>query len=93
MIYPFFRNNVSDNKFLSGFAFKGFGRFTRRQRASVIKKSLKKIAYSSFKVSLSYFIMTIITKYGTCSLRIWINYKKKYINKKYNKEIYYIRTI
>lgn len=59
-------------KFYRGFVINCNGRFTRAQIA-VSKKFLRKsVSYSKITSSLDYAQRSVILKYGTCNLRIWI---------------------
>jgi ribosomal protein S3 len=70
--------------FISGFYAKGFGRFTRRQRASMIKRSEGKVSFSSYDSLLSYSYLPVITKYGVGSVRLWINYSSTKLSYRHN---------
>lgn len=93
LFYPYLRRKLLLNYYITGFAFKGFGRFTRRQRASAIKTTYGQIGYSTYKFAVTYFFYTIRTKYGTCSIRFWYNINKSRLTNKLNKNFIKINIL
>lgn len=79
-IKPFMKGLIGkgrrSNSFITGFYAKGFGRFSRKQRASMIKRSKGKIGLSEYSSLLNYAYLPVITKFGIGSVRLWINYSR-----------------
>ncbi len=59
-------------KFYRGFVINCNGRFTRAQIAVSKKFVRKSVSYSKITSSLDYAQRSVVLKYGTCNLRIWI---------------------
>lgn len=59
-------------KFYRGFVINCNGRFTRAQIAVSKKFVRKSVSYSKVTSSLDYAQRSVVLKYGTCNLRIWI---------------------
>jgi hypothetical protein len=64
-------------RFLKGVYGLGNGRFTRRQRASTVKVSKGKIAFSSVSAYLVYSFLPIVTRFGTCGVHIFLTLKSR----------------
>jgi hypothetical protein len=86
IVWPFMRRLQKTSRFfIKGFFFKISGRITKRQRASVFRYSFGQIKFSTYKVRLTYVFLPLITKYGKCGLKLWLNIRKKYIKRRFNK--------
>lgn len=59
-------------KFYRGFVINCNGRFTRAQMAVSKRFVRKSVSYSKVTSSLDYSQRSVVLKYGTCNLRIWI---------------------
>ena len=86
MIYQIYIETNGYYKKINGFYIKGLGRFTRRQRASVYKNSKGKLHFRSFNSNISLHVIDVITRYGKCTIRLYINYNLRYqlIKNKYS---------
>jgi len=61
----------------------GNGRFTRRQRASTVKITKGKISFSTVSAYLLYSFLPVVTRFGTCGVHIFFNFKKSKVKFKY----------
>jgi hypothetical protein len=82
LIRPFIKG-LKFMRFLRGVYGLGNGRFTRRQRASTVKVSKGKIAFSSVSAYLVYSFLPVVTRFGTCGVHIFFNFKKSKVKFKY----------
>lgn len=74
-VWPFIKQIEREfkyrNKFLIGLSLKASGRFTRRQRAIIKKYVYGRLSYSTLTRKLVYGYSRIITRYGSCGLKLW----------------------
>lgn len=85
-VWPFIRRLKKYNKmFIRGFFFKGSGRFNRKQRSDLKKYFFGRVQFSTYQSRVSYHFLPIITKYGTCGLKIWFSFNKKHLNRTFNR--------
>ena len=56
-----------------GFRIDCSGRFTRKQRASVLTVKGGTVPFSSLKSNLDYEESSVILKYGKCGLKVWLH--------------------
>lgn len=82
LIRPFIKG-LRFMRFLRGVYGLGNGRFTRRQRASTVKISKGKIAFSTVSAYLLYSFLPVVTRYGTCGVHIFFNFRKSQVKFKY----------
>lgn len=82
LVKPFIKG-LKFMQFLRGFYGLGNGRFTRRQRASTVKISRGKIAFSTVSAYLLYSFLPVVTRFGTCGIHIYFNFKKSKVKFKY----------
>jgi hypothetical protein len=93
IVWPFMRRLQKSNRlYIKGFFLKAAGRFTRRQRASSFKYFFGHIKFSTYKVRLTYVYLPLITKYGKCGLKLWLNVRKKYLRRRFN-NVYTIKKL
>lgn len=82
LIRPFIKG-LRFMRFLRGVYGLGNGRFTRRQRASTVKVSKGKISFSTVSAYLLYSFLPVVTRYGTCGVHIFFNFRKSKVRFKY----------
>jgi hypothetical protein len=83
LMWPFLKK-LKFMKYLKGVYGLGNGRFTRRQRSSTFKVSKGKIGFSTISTYLNYSYLPVITRYGTCGIHIFFNFRKSKVSFKYN---------
>jgi hypothetical protein len=73
IVYPLLKEAKQDKKF-KGFYLKFKGRLTRKPRVVVNKRVFKlgKIGFSTVVANVDYFLHRFETRFGTCSIKIWI---------------------
>jgi ribosomal protein S3 len=74
VIYTLF-NEIKKQSNLLGFKILTCGRFTRRERALFKVWIHKKLAFSNITVPLDYYAGNFKSKFGLCSVRIWLFHK------------------
>lgn len=82
LVYNFYREIKKSFYLIKGIFVKGLGRFTRRQRSSMYKQSFGKLLFRDFNAIINVKFLNIITKYSQCTIRLYINYNLRFINKK-----------
>jgi len=108
IFYPFI-NDLIETIGPSGFLVKCSGRFTKRQRASLVKYRIGGVARSTFNSIIDYTVLSIPLKYGVGTIKFWysirinnlffwspITEKKKYLklkNQKKQNQVLNIRKI
>lgn len=94
IVYPFLRHlERSKNFYVRGIAIKAAGRFTRKQRAGLRRYVRGCLTYSTFRRRTSFSFFRIITKYGSCGLKMWVSIYKHRLRKKVNKKLYLVNVI
>ena len=73
------------NAFLKGFLSKGYGRFTKKQRASVYKNIKGHLAFTYFPGVVNSFFFIYISRYGACGIRFFFNYNLRLLQRQRKK--------
>lgn len=91
IIWPFIKSSLKKKNYIKGFFLRAAGRFTRKQRASLLKYHYGKSTFSKYTVYLLYDFITIISKHGMGGIKLWVTFslkKKRYFNKFYLIKLY-----
>jgi hypothetical protein len=77
IIYPLLREARRMHSF-TGLFLKFKGRYTRKPRSKINKKIFKygKIGFSSVYTNVDYAFRRFESRFGTCSIKIWVCHKK-----------------
>jgi hypothetical protein len=68
-------SNFCKNNVLGVFV-RGAGRFTRTQRASLLAVQKGVVPFSTVGTLIDFFNLSVSLKYGSCSIKVWVSYKK-----------------
>lgn len=83
LAHKFLNYDYTNDMAIKGIFLKGQGRFTRRQRSSLFKYTKGALNFRFFKGQISHSYISIITKFGMCGVRVWINYDIDYLNRNF----------
>ena len=84
-VWPFIRDLQQFNQqYIRGVFVKGSGRFTRKQRADLKLYFYGRVKFSTYNYNILYSYLPIITRYGTCGLKIWLSFNKNNFFRVYN---------
>lgn len=79
LVWRFFKKFLKKNFFINGFYIKGVGRFTRRQRSSIYKYQKGALNFRSYNVNVILTFIDLITRYGKCTIKVFINYNLRFL--------------
>lgn len=89
LVQSFFNFIRIKNHIIKGIYIKGTGRFTRRQRSSLYKYNFGKIEFRTFFSFVHLSSLNVITKYGKCTILLYLNYNLRFLK---NKQLLFFYT-
>lgn len=74
----FFYLKKKGKKYYSGLVISIKGRFTKNRRSTFSIFKWGNVSYSSLSENIDYSESNIVLRYGLCTVRVWVSFKKKY---------------